>query len=183
MKLRTIVLVSALAIVVAPGAWAEDAMPGQMDQSAHVAELLDIFNQGCLHAYPAGSLTGYAASLAGEKLSREEFVRRTHIEEKSGEGWSVTGKSGNYVILASQGYEDVARPVVAGMGNNETCTVIATGPAGMKLLEPYKALKAQVCRRSGSHPGARHRHPDTRPAGYGARFDGSAVRQGTFRSL
>ncbi|MES2253651.1 MAG: hypothetical protein V4559_01275 [Pseudomonadota bacterium] len=144
-----VTLAAMLAIAAAPGAGAQDSAPVPPDQTAHVAELLDIFNQGCLHAYPAGSLAAYAANLKGEKLSREEFVRRVHIEEKTGDGWAVTGKSGNYVILSSEGYEDVARPVVAGMGNNETCTVIGTGPAGMPLLEPYRALKAQYAAEAG----------------------------------
>ena len=142
-----VALAAALVIAAAPGARAQDA--ATVDQSAHVTELLDIFNQGCLHAYPAGSLAAYAANLQGEKLSRAEFVRRIHIEEKTGDGWAVTGKSGNYVILDSRGYESVARPVVAGMGNNETCTVIGTGPAGMPLLEPYRALKAQYAVEAG----------------------------------
>lgn len=153
MKLHFGVLAAGLAVVIAPAARAQDAAPPSPDQAAHVAEFLEIYDKGCLHAYRAGTLTAYADGLQGRKLSREEFVGLLHIEEKTGEGWAVTGKSGSYFILASQGYEDVMRPAVV-LDNNEACTVLTTGPLDMPVPDGLHAVTAQFAAESNLKLGA-----------------------------
>ena len=141
MKLHSIML--GLAVVVAPAARAEEAAaPPSPDQAAHVAEFLDIYDKGCLHAYRAGTLAAYAQSLQGRKLSREEFLARLRIEEKTGEGWAITGKSGSYFILDSQGFEAAMRPAIV-VDNNEACSVFTTGPLDMPVPEGLHAVNAQ----------------------------------------
>jgi len=145
MKLHVTMLAAGLAVGVAPGVRAEDAAAPSPDPSAHAAELLDIFERGCLRAFPAG-LGGFVASMQGEKLSRDAFVKIAR-EEPTRPIWSVKGRHGDYVIEAFAGTEDSEHAPLP--GQNPPCAVFTTAPADLPVQQPFGALKARFVAEQG----------------------------------
>ncbi|MEP6829373.1 MAG: hypothetical protein ABI963_03465 [Rhizomicrobium sp.] len=128
MKRHMIVLAAALAFTAMRGARAENVTPPSPDQSAHVAEFLDIYDKGCLQAYQHNDLTGFAAGLQCQRLTLRELARHSVTDKEPGKGWEIKGKSGTYILMTD--------------GEDPLCTVVTAGPANMPALEPYRALVA-----------------------------------------
>jgi hypothetical protein len=136
----TFAILMAAALAVAPAAAQAPYQPpaNRADPAAHLAEMLALYDEVCLHVFPDDDAVARNLRARGAVRLSEPQVR-IYLRDDPGRGWRLEGRSGRFDLTI----EDP--PFHA-------CTVRTMTASGFPSLQPYQDLAARFEAGRGFRP-------------------------------